>query len=413
MSDPLKLLRNKNLRSYITSRFLLTLGLQMQFVAIQWQVYSLTKDPLSLGLIGLAEVIPAIGFALFAGHIVDRFNRRHVLLSALGVSAGVSILLWLLGSEIIHIDVSYKVYTMYFSVFVLGIARAFMAPASFAFFGEFMPREDFVRGSAWSSTAWQTAAALGPAIGGMLYGLSGPNFVYSLSFMNGLAGLLYMASIPGRANTGSSREPFMQSLSIGLKFVFRNQLVLSALSLDLFAVLFGGAVALLPMFADLLNTGPQGLGLLRAAPSVGAFFMALYFTQRPPVQHTGRILLSCVAGFGLCIIGFGLSRSFILSLFFLSVSGAFDAVSVIVRSAILQLTTPTEMRGRVSAVNSIFISSSNELGAFESGVTARWMGAVPAVVFGGCMTILVVGGTLLFAPKMRKLHLHELQKSAN
>lgn len=410
MSDPLALLRIKNLRAYIFFRFLVTFALQMQFVAVQWQVYSLTKDPLSLGLIGLAEVIPAVGFALFAGHIVDANRRKTILFLALILSAAVSPFLWCLSSDWIQIEPGQKVWAMYFGVFLLGVSRAFTAPAAFAFFGEVMPREHYVGAAAWSSTAWQIAAAVGPAAGGVVYGLSGPSFVYALAFFHCVAGIYFMSTIPGSEKRGSSREPFVKSLGIGLRFVFKNQIVLSALSLDLFAVLFGGAVALLPMFADLLQVGPEGLGLLRAAPSVGAFFMALYLTQRTPNHHTGKILLGCVGGFGLCMIGFGLSRNFFISLFLLALSGSFDAVSVVVRSAILQLTTPSEMRGRVSAVNSIFISSSNELGAFESGVTAKWMGAVPAVVFGGCMTLFVVAVTYVFAPKMRKLHLHELKE---
>lgn len=410
LTDSLSIFKNSSLRAFVMARFLLTFALQMQFVGVQWQVYSLTKDPLSLGLIGLAEVIPAVGFALFAGYVVDRSRRKSVLIRSVALCMSVSVLLWALAREWIPTQPDEKVWLIYFAVFILGVARAFTAPASFAFFGEFMPREDFVKGTAWSSTAWQTAAALGPAAGGIIYGLGGATFVYGLAFLHCLAGWLLLRSIPGYPNRGVDREPFMKSLGLGLKFVFNHQIVLSALTLDLFAVLFGGAVALLPIFADILQVGPQGLGMLRAAPAFGAFFVALYLTQRPPTHHTGKILFACVSGFGLCMVGFGLSRIFMVSLVLLALSGALDAVSVVVRSAILQLTTPIEMRGRVSAVNSIFISSSNELGAFESGVTAKWMGTVPSVVFGGCMTVVVVAASWFLAPQMRKLHLHELKE---
>jgi MFS family permease len=411
MHESFEVLRIPDFRRYLSSRFLMTFALQMQAVAIAWQVYSLTKDPLSLGLIGLAEVSPAICFALLAGHIVDRNDRKKIVLLAQTLTVIVALLLWMLSHGVFPLSKSAMVYSIYACAFFGGVARAFMASSLFAFFGQIIPKEKLVRAAAWNTTFWQTAASIGPATGGLLYGYFGVSFTYFVIGMLLLISIGAMAMIPKRGIVARAiEEPFTQSLTVGLKFVFRNPIVLSALSLDLFAVLFGGAVALLPLFADLLQVGPQGLGIMRAAPPVGAILSLLVITRRPPGKGAGPLLLSCVAGFGLCMICFALSRNFYLSLFFLALSGMFDSVSVVVRSAILQLLTPDEMRGRVSAVNSIFISSSNELGAFESGVAAKWMGTVPSVIFGGCMTLIVVISTLILSPKMRRLNLKALEK---
>ena len=379
----------------------------MQAVAVAWQMYSLTKDPLSLGLIGLAEVVPAIGFSLFAGHVVDRNDRKYVALFAFLLTTMTTITLWLLSSGFFELSTKAVVYGIYAAVFISGVARAFLGSSLFAFFGQIIDREHYVRASAWSSTSWQIAASVGPALGGLIYGYGGAHQAYTAALILLVLGIGFLAQIPsrGKIHIDPNKEPFLQSLTVGLRFVFNRPVVLSALSLDLFAVLFGGAVALLPLFADLLQVGPEGLGLLRAAPSVGAALMAFFFIHHPPSRNAGRVLLWSVAGFGLCMISFALSKNFYFSLLILAVSGALDAVSVMVRSAIVQLMTPETMRGRVSAVNSIFIMSSNELGAFESGVAAKWLGTIPSVVFGGCMTMLVVATTAVLSPQMRKFDL--------
>jgi len=394
----------------MSSRFSLTLALQIQAVAVAWQVYSLTKDPLSLGLVGLAEVIPAVAFALFAGHIVDRSNRKTILLLAQWMSVAVLVFLgslhWLSA-----LQVSTHTLLIYAAVFGGGIARAFFASSAFAFFGQIIPRQHYVRASAWNSTLWQFASLVGPACAGFLYAAFGPNGTYWIAAGLGIISIICISRIPFAAKIVNStgRESLKESLTVGLKFVFRHRIVLAALSLDLFAVLFGGAVALLPLFADLLGTGPQGLGLLRAAPSLGAVVAVFAFAHQPPSKRAGLGLLAAVAGFGICMICFALSQNFLASVTLLAISGALDSVSIVVRSGILQLTTPDAMRGRVSAVNSIFISSSNELGAFESGLTAKWMGTVPSVIFGGCMTLVVVAVVFCLVPELRKLNLANLQ----
>lgn len=407
--SPRELLSLIDFRAFIFTRFLVTFGLQMQFVAMSWQVYALTKDPLSLGLIGLAEVIPAVGFSVLGGYFVDRVNRRNLLFRALLATSFVSIFLVVLGIERLGLSPSLHVGLIYLSVFILGTARAFIAPASFALFGELLTREHYVRGAAWSSTIWQIAAASGPAVGGLVYGVGGAFHVFAAAFLCIACGSFFIYSIrPKPDPVPNKTEPFLSSLTSGLRFVFRHQIVWGAMALDLFAVLFGGCVAVLPIFADMMQVGPTGLGLLRAAPAAGAFLTALFLTQRPPLRNTGKVLLMSVAGFGVCIISFALSRNFYISMLILSISGALDAVSVVIRGSILQLATPQDMRGRVSSVSTIFISSSNELGSFESGLAAKILGLVPSVIFGGLMTLGVVGVMSTKAPKLRDLHLEDL-----
>lgn len=385
------------------------LAVQMQGVCVAWQVYSLTKDPLSLGLIGFYSVLPTIVLSLFAGHFTDRLVRRNLLLVAQVVEMGcLLMLLWGGGADWSLVA---RVNLIYSAVFLGGVARAFLSPAQFAFFSEIVPADERVQGTAWSSNAWQIAAAGGPALGGLIYGLGGVRAAYSVAVGLLAAAFACVYLIPARERPRfDPKEPFVKSLLTGLRFVFGERLMLSALSLDLFAVLFGGAVALLPVFADRLGVGPEGLGVLRAAPFAGASVMGLFLAHRPPRKRSGAILLGCVASYGACIIGFGLSHSFVLSLALLALSGAFDNISVVVRGTLMQLLTPDSMRGRVSAVNQIFIASSNEVGELESGFTAKWMGAQPAVLFGGVMTLLVVAGIAAFSPRMRRLDIAELER---
>ena len=409
-----EILKLKDFRFYLSFRLFIVLALQIQTVAVSWQVYRLTHDPLSLGLLGLAEVIPAIGLALFAGYFVDRSNRKNVVLLSTCALVGVSLVLAIPNFLAHPLSGSLWVRLIYGAIFFSGVARTFMTPAQFAFFGQMMPREHLVSGSAWGTTSWQVAAAVGPALGGLITGAWGFRVSYVVSFVFLLVAFGLFSQIPRRESPKVLHtENRVESLLLGLRFVFRTPLLLSALSLDLFAVLFGGAVALLPVFADqILRVGPQGLGVLQAAPSVGSLLMSVYMAHYPPREKAGPTLLSAVAGFGVCMVFFALSKSFVFSVCVLGLSGVFDNVSVVVRGTLLQLLTPDNMRGRVSAVNSIFIGSSNEIGAFESGITAKFMGTIPSVIFGGVMTLVVVATTFWRVPRLRTLDLDRLSKGS-
>jgi MFS family permease len=398
--------QNKEYRFFLSARVLLTFALQIQNVVVSWQIFKLTNDPLSLGLIGLAEAIPALSIALYAGHLADKHNKRTILIVALGVLLSSSVgILWVTlprGQE--SFSVLTQVRYLYLFILVSGFARGFYAPTAFSFLHNLVKREHLTVASTINSSSWQMASIIGPAIGGYLYLEAGITIVITSVVIFSLAALGCLFSIRSKpVKYMETGESISFRLSEGIRFVFRNKVILSALSLDLFAVLFGGAVALLPVFADtILHVGPDGLGLLRAAPSLGASMLMLWLSLRKPQGKPGALLLWCVAGFGLCMIAFAVSTNFYLSLFFLFLSGAFDSVSVVVRGNILQLQTPDHMRGRVSAVNTMFIGSSNEIGAFESGVAARLMGIVPSVIFGGCITLLVVGFTAVKSKALKK-----------
>lgn len=416
--DPYAALRIKDYRMFITARFFLTLGIQVQSVAVGWQVYEYTKDALWLGMIGLTEAIPFILTALFGGHVADIIPRKKIITIATSVLV-LSTLALIFFSSQAHTGLrAYGIMPLYVIIFITGVTRAFLGPAFFAFQSQLVSRELYSNAATWSSTAWQIGAVSGPAMGGLLFGLfsslkNAPWDAFTLTYMvDGffvfIALLFFITVAPKPLPPRETREPLLRSVGEGIRFVFNNQVILGALSLDLFAVFFGGAVALLPIFADkILHVGAAGLGLLRAAPAAGALIMALGMAYIPPQKNAGRNLLLAVAGFGLCMIIFGISTSFYLSLGVLALSGALDSISVVVRQTVLQLKTPDHMRGRVSAVNSIFIGSSNEIGEFESGLAAKLMGLVPSVIFGGSMTVLVVLLTGKFAPKLKKLNLQE------
>lgn len=397
-------LRHREFRWYIFSTFTMTLGSQLQAVVVGWQVYTITHDPLSLGLIGLAEALPFIAVALPAGYVADRFDRRWVSVFALLVLAlcSVSLLVFSAGTGLLA---QYGVWPIYAVIFTSGIARSVLQPARQALGAELVPRSELENAIAWRSSTWQTAAVAGPAIGGLLYGFSGAVASYGVDvalMVLGLLGMVVMQYRPGERTIG--RTSMVVDLLSGLKFVWSQPVILGALSLDLFSVFLGGAEALLPVFAsEILHVGPQGLGILRAAPAVGAVVMGVFLAHRPPIERAGRTLLVAVATFALAIIGFGLSTSFSLSLLLLGVSGMADNISVVIRSTLLQLLTPSHMLGRVSAVNSVFIGSSNELGAFESGVAARMVGTVPAVLAGGVAALIVVGLAARLVPALRRL----------
>lgn len=417
-SDPYAVLRIGDYRLFITGRFFLTLGIQVQSMIVGWQVYAHTRDALWLGMIGLSEFLPFLCTVLFAGHIVDIISRKKIILIATSVMICCTAALTLYSMHAKELIDSYGIMPVYGIIFITGIARAFLGPSTFAFLSQLVPRDLYSNASTWNSTAWHIGAVSGPALGGLLFGIyssmDNPEWdSFTLTYATDLCfiiiALIFFSMVSAKPIPArEKKEPLLTSIGEGLRFVFSNQVVLGALSLDLFAVFFGGAVALLPIFADqVLGVGPEGLGLLRAAPAFGALLMAITAAYFPPFRNAGRNLLGAVAAFGLCMIIFGISSNLYISLAVLALSGAFDNISVIIRHTILQLKTPDHMRGRVSAVNSIFIGSSNEIGEFESGVAARLMGLVPSVIFGGGITVLVVGLTARFSPKLKALDLEQ------
>ena len=409
--DPYAALRYKEFNIFLLLRFAMVFAWSMQFIVIEWQVYSITKDPLSLGLIGLMEVIPAVSMALFAGHIVDQKEKKGLLIKCIlafsVISFGLFLLTW--PAVIGDFDTQSILYAIYFLVFLGGLVRAFLGPTIFSLLSLLVPKKVYPNAATWSSSVWQIASVVGPAVAGFSINWIGVHWSMCFVFACSLFALISLSRIEKKPILNPKiGEPVMQSLSEGIKFVFNNKTVLGAITLDMVAVLFGGAVALLPIFAqDILKVGPEGFGFLRAAPAVGAFITMLITAYVPLSKNAGLKLLSAIFAFGLCIIVFGLSTLFWVSLAALFLSGVFDGISVVIRQTILQLKTPDHMRGRVSAVNSMFVGSSNELGAFESGLTAKLMGTVTAVVFGGSMTLLVVLTTGIVSPTFRKLDLRK------
>ena len=400
-------LRNRGFVGLLIYRLLAMLSYQIVAVTVGWHIYQITRDAWALGLIGLTEVIPYFCFALFAGYAVDHMRRRRLgLYACLGLLLTTLTLAGVASGRI----PSFGTITIYAAIAVNGVVRAFLAPVYTALFSRVLPREQYARGAGIGSVVMQAGLVLGPAMGGLLVAWGGNTLAYLVAAGFALAAAIAITSLQVTEPPAPiERAPVFKSISEGLRFVFNNQVVLGAQALDMFSVLFGGAVALLPAFIhDILHYGPEALGVLRAAPAAGAVLVGLWLARHPPKRNAGRLLLYAVAGFGLCIIGFALSRDFWLSVLMLMLSGMCDGVSVVLRSTILQLATPDEMRGRVSSINGIFIGSSNELGAFESGLAARILGLVPSVVFGGAMTLAVVGITAWKAPKLRRLNLEEL-----
>ena len=408
--DAYAVLKVRDFRLFLTFRFFTTIAFQMQGLIVGWQMYELTKDPLALGLIGLAEALPNIATALFAGHAADRYNRKLIILWFTLLFLVGTTLLFLFSIKSLGIIAVFGVFPIYLVVMISGISRAFLYPSIIAMMSQLIPRYLFTNASTWNSTMWHIAAITGPALGGLIYGFFGVRVAYVSVLFFLLLALTLLGFVKNRpVPQSTAEETLLQRLSSGLKFVYKNQILLGAMSLDMFAVLFGGAVAMLPIFAaEVLKVGPQGLGFLRAAPMLGAVAMSLVMAHRPPLVRAGKYLMIGVAGFGLSIICFSLSHNFYLSLGLLLLSGMFDNISVIIRSTAMQLLTPDEMRGRVASVNAIFIGSSNEIGSFESGVAAKLMGLIPSVIFGGIMTLGIVGFTSKFAPKLRKLNLRAI-----
>jgi MFS family permease len=408
--DAYAVLRVKDFRLFLVFRFFTTIAFQMQGLIVAWQMYEITKDPLALGLIGLAEALPNIAVVLYAGHAADRYNRKRIIIWFTLLFLAGTIMLFLFSIRSMGMVAAFGVLPIYLVVAISGISRAFLYPSIIALMSQLIPRALYNNASTWSSTGWHVAAITGPALGGLIYGFFGVKVAYlSVLFFlfMALALLTFVKNRP--VPLLNSNETLFSRLSSGLKFVFANQVLWGAMALDMFAVLFGGAIAMLPVFAaEVLMVGPQGLGFLRAAPMMGAVVMSLFMAHRPPMVHAGRYLMIGVAGFGLSIILFAFSRNFYLSLAVLMLSGMFDNISVIIRATAMQLITLDDMRGRVAAVNAIFIGSSNEIGSFESGVAAKLMGLIPSVIFGGMMTLGIVGFTARFAPRLRRLNLREM-----
>jgi MFS family permease len=388
--------------AFLFGRFSLTLAVQIQALSVSLLVYERSRDALSLGIIGLAEAIPFMVFILPGGFWADVFPRKRMILfstALFGMCAGILFYFSVHPEEI-------ELIQLYGLIGLTGIARATGGPSMQAILPNLLKHEFLPQGIAWNTGFWQIASVMGPALGGLIYGYMGTRYAFATAMALTFIAFLLFSSITLSEKKAKRSETLFESLRSGISFVGNHRILLPALSLDLFAVLFGGAVALLPLFnSQILHAGPEGLGWLRAAPSVGAIVTAIILARRPPVRQTGRKLFISVALFGACMIAFALSESYWLSFFLLVFSGAFDAVSVLIRSMLVQLFTPDEMRGRVSSVNSIFIGSSNEIGAFESGLAARILGLVPSVVFGGCMTLIVAGTIAMRAKKLRKLQL--------
>jgi len=377
----------------------------MQSVIVGWQVYAHTHDPLSLGLIGISEVIPFFCVALFAGHVADIVNRRKIILIASHVYFFCAIALLLVSTLFNSLLFTYSVFPIYIIIFITGIARGFLSPAQGAFAAQLVPSELFGNSSTWNSIFWQIAEISGPAIGGLVYGFFGVGSAYFLVCSFSAFGLIFFFFTKSQPMPVRLKNETMgESLRSGLKFVFENQIILSSITLDMFGMFFGGVLCVLPIFADqVFHTGAKGLGFLRAAPAAGAIIMCFVQAYSPMFKHAGRNLLVGVFIFGMSIILFAFSKNFYLSLFILMIGGMADNISVIIRATIIQLYTPNEMRGRVSSVNSIFIGSSNEMGSFESGVAAKLMGLIPSVIFGGSMTLAVVATVRWLSPKLRSL----------
>jgi MFS family permease len=401
--DPYVSLRNPNFLWYVASLVALTLGTQIQATVVAWQVYALTKDPLSLGLVGLAEALPFITAALYAGHIADRHDRKVLSLIALAVQLGCGVALLLLTVYARRI-LSVTILPIFVVVGVSGLARSFLQPARTALGADIVPRDTYTNAITWRSSLWQFAAVLGPAAGGIIYGFSGARLAYIVETVLCATGLLLFARIAyTRLPAVAAEMTIGENLTVGIRFLMTQPVLLGAQLLDLFSVLFGGAPALLPIFAsEILHAGPQGLGILRAAPAAGAVLISLLLVHRR-MRKAGPMLFICVSAFGACWILFALSRWFWVSLALLFISGMLDNVSVVIRSTLLTLRTPPHLLGRVSAVNQIFIGSSNEIGSFESGVAAKLLGTVRSVIFGGLITLAVVGVTAWRIPPLRRL----------
>jgi MFS family permease len=406
-------LRLAEFRALLGARITSALAMSALATVVGLQVYELTRDPLALGMLGLVEAIPALSLALIGGHVADRHDRRRIVLSTEIIMVACVLLLALIAAD----DADrFGLAAILILIFASGVAGGFSRPAMSAFEQQVIPLEHAATGQSWASSVWQAGAILGPALGGLVYAQSGVSMTYLVIAVLMAVSVVCIALISRKPMPVPPQgESIRRSLVEGVRYVLHNQYLAGSMALDLFAVLFGGAMALLPIFAtDILNVGPAGLGLLRTAPSLGALLVMLLATRRPPTERAGRNLLLCVAGFGVSMIVFALSQNFALSLLALFFSGVTDGVSMIIRGVIVRVMSPEHMRGRIASVSWVFIGASNEIGAFESGVAARALGVVPSVFVGGVITLLVVAITALAAPKLRRLNLdqHRIEQEA-
>lgn len=399
-------------KKLMTARFFFTLAVQMQSIVLGWRMYELTKDALYLGLIGLVEAIPALGLAIFAGYIVDRSRPLIIYRRLVFISLTSAIIMLVSQTKGFVIEASVQIQLLFASSFLTGCARAFSQPSMYSIVPKLIPRALLPRSSAWMASAMQTARISGPALGGLLFafiGIAGTSVIVCFFLLITII-VLYLITFNTPVNQANSDKSIKEELLSGARFVFSHPILFPALSLDMISVLFGGVTALLPIYAaEVLYVGPEGLGFLRGAPAIGAFFMSAVLIKKDIKKNAGRKLILSVAGFGVCILIFALSKSYLLSITTLLLSGAFDSISMVIRTSAVQLSSPEEMRGRISAINSIFIGSSNELGEFESGVATKILGLIPAAIFGGVMCLATVGSVAVFAPRLRKLNLEDIE----
>ncbi len=406
-SSPLEALRIPEFRSLITARFIFIMGLRMMSTLVGWWIYNLTNAPIAIGVVGLSEFIPAVSLALYAGHVIDISEKRKLMLTGVALYGLAALLLLILSSPIGtgHLKAAHIALLIYLIIFGTGIIRSFTGPIFNVMLAQVVPKDKLQNAITWNTGVFLSASITGHAMGGFLIaglGNTGTLTVVVIMVLSAFIICTTLKRIQPLNERGEKKT--WDSVKEGLSFVFRTKELLGAVSLDLFAVLFGGATALIPVYArDILKVGAQGFGLLNGASDMGSICIVILLTIFPPRRKQGRKLLFAVAGFGICIIIFGLSKLFWLSFGILLISGALDGISVVTRGTIMQLKTPDHMRGRVLSVNSMFINSSNELGQFESGIAAKFLGVVPSVVFGGCMTLMVVVFTWFKAPSLRKM----------
>lgn len=412
-------LKNREFLCYLSIRFGLIFALSLQFTVITYWIYQITgHSKVALAMVGLAEVIPVIGSSFFAGYLVDLREKRKLMIQIIGayLLLGIGLLYLSTPTAAVHLTHDLRIVLIYLVIFLGGIIRSFLGPTSFSLVSLLIPKSQYPNGVSWASMAWQLGAVLGPLVSGAIIALSGPIAGMTTVVVIELLLLLPAVAIKPKPILKKEREPVLKSIGEGLRFVFKTPTLLGAQLLDMFSVLFGGAIALLPAIQQELFpadgtffSGATAFGILRSATGIGSLLTLGILAFLPLKTNPGKKLFACVAGFGLCIIGFGLSTNFFLSFFCILLSGMFDGVSVVIRSTILQLVTPDEMRGRVASVNSMFISSSNELGDFESGMMASWLGTVPAIVTGGCITLVIVAITYFTTPQLRNFRFEEHQ----
>lgn len=390
--DPFLALRYAEFRYFLFTNFFVTVGLLIQEVIIGYELYRLTHDPLAIGMIGLAEAIPFILLSLFGGHYSDKLSKKNIMLWSLAFTMLASVVLYFLSFSLLtEAHAGELKFVIWGVIFFIGICKAFFFPASTSIKAYLVPREVYANSAAWSSSSWQTGIIIGPGVSGFLYSLFGFSgtllFVIAIIFLS----IISVALIKNRPPDPSEEGTMLEKIKEGFRYTYKTKIIFYSISLDMFSVMFGGVVAILPVFAeDILHVGAEGLGIMRAAPSIGAVLVLFVLSKYSPMKRAWRNLLWAVAGFGAATLVFAISENYILSVAALFATGAFDSVSVVIRSTLLQLLVPDNMRGRVNAINGIFLSTSNEVGAFESGLAAKILGAVPSVVFGGAMTLVIV-----------------------